>query len=305
MIKRFFVIFIFLSFFSSCKNIKSSSLNEKTRQKTIENVKRISESSFICSFDGISHDFIIDFPKQMESSKKIPLVIMLPGYSNTADYMRFTVGFHQQANIRGYAVVYVTGSVSKYEKTGGIGWNSGIAMNGNSDVEFLVAFTKYLQNKYEFDKNRTFIAGFSNGGFMVHRLAMESGKTFRAFVCVAGKMPEKIWKNRNKKNRISFFQITGEKDAVVPKKSDGSFNNSRDPAIEDVIDYWAKSNELNSICIENVGQGSVLSKWTSKKNRRQVWHLFVKDSYHFWPTQDINCIDANSLILDFFDSIGD
>lgn len=266
---------------------------------TLENINQINSNTFTCSFDGIEHDFIVELPAQ---SAGAPLVILLHGYSNTADHMRFTTEFHKTANERGYAAVYVTGSISKYEKTGGLGWNSGIAADGNPDVEFLVALTEYLQKEYGFDKEHTFAAGFSNGAFMAHRLAMEAGDTFCAVVSVAGKMPEKIWKNRNRKNHIGFMQITGEFDDVVPKRFDGTVSHARDPAIEDVMDYWAASNGLKNITIETLARGSTLTKWTSPKKESQVWHLLVKDSHHFWPTELINGIDGNSVILDFFDS---
>ena len=265
----------------------------------LENINQINSNTFTCSFDGIEHDFIVDLPEQVEVA---PLVILLHGYSNTADHMRFTTEFHKTANERGYAAVYVTGSISKYEKTGGLGWNSGIAADGNPDVEFLVALTEYLQNEYGFDKERTFAAGFSNGAFMAHRLAMEADDTFCAAVSVAGKMPEKVWKNRNRKNHVGFMQITGEFDDVVPKRFDGTVNRARDPAIEDVMDYWAASNGLKVLVVESIGRGSTLTKWSSQKKDCQVWHLLVKDSHHFWPTERINGIDGNSVILDFFDA---
>ena len=265
----------------------------------LENINQINSNTFTCSFDGIEHDFIVDLPEQVEGA---PLVILLHGYSNTADYMRFTTEFHKTANTRGYAAVYVTGSISKYEKTGGLGWNSGIAADGNPDIEFIVALTEYLQNEYGFDKEHTFAAGFSNGAFMAHRLAMEAGDTFCAAVSVAGKMPEKIWKNRNRKNHVGFMQITGEFDDVVPKRFDGTVSHARDPAIEDVMDYWAASNGLKNITTETLARSSTLTKWTSPKKESQVWHLLVKDSHHFWPTELINGIDGNSVILDFFDS---
>ena len=98
------------------------------------------------------------------------------------------------------------------------------------------------------------------------------------------------------------MQITGELDDVVPKRFDGTVSHARDPAIEDVMDYWAASNGLKNITTETLARSSTLTKWTSPKKESQVWHLLVKDSHHFWPTERINGIDGNSVILDFFDS---
>ena len=286
---------LILVLFSSCRvNRVKPGLSE---------VVHISENNYSCSFDGVVHNFILCLPQNCEN---YPLVVMLPGYNNTAEAMQNQTGFDKQACKRGYAVVYVTGSVQKGETQGGIGWNSGISTAQNQDVSFLTALVRYLQTEYPIDKKRVFAAGFSNGGFMIHRLAMEAGNTFSACVSVAGKMPEKIWKERNRKNKVGFFQITGEKDAVIPKLSDGSARHARDPAIEEVMDYWANSNGLSSIEIAEIGEGSTITKWSKRgKNglrENQVWHLFVKDGNHSWPSFAVNGIDANSLILDFFDS---
>jgi len=314
MLRKVFTLFIFFNlliyFFTSCSLKRSP--GKKISWKGLENVQRTDEgeNTFVCSFDGIEHDFILDMPEASE--KALPLVLLLHGYSNTASFMRETVFFHREALPRGYACLYVSGSISKYEKTGGLGWNSGIAEKGNDDVAFLLALVKYLQKEYGFDKERTYVAGFSNGGFMAHRLAMEGGDCFAACVSVAGKMPERIWKNRNKKNKVGFFQITGEKDDVVPKRSDGSYKYTKDPAIEDVMEYWASSNGLENMTRQEIGQGSLLTRWCAgeidagraggQEASVQVWHLFVKDSHHYWPDQQINHINGNSLILDFFDA---
>lgn len=285
----FSVVFICCCF--SCKSEKKTELL---------NITNIEKNKYQCSFDDIIHDFIIELPEHVENA---PLVVLLPGLNLTPENMKVDTGFEKEACARGYAVVYVKGSVQKGQKGSGVGWNCGIYLEGNDDVGFLVALAEYLQKEYGFDKKRTFAAGFSNGGFMMHRLAMEGQKTFRACVSVAGRMPSLIWKNANKKNKVGFFQISGEKDDIVPKNSDGSARHVPDPAIEDVVDYWADSNGLTVVEEEEIASGSSLTKWSSKSAsaKGQVWHLFVKDGRHSWPNARMNGIDANTLILDFFD----
>lgn len=270
----------------------------KTEIKRIENIVQEKKHHFSCTFDGIKHDFILDLP---DETKDAPLVVMLHGYGNTAESFRSMVHFEEEANALGYAVVYVTGAVNPGDSTSSIGWNSGISIDGNDDVGFLISLAKYLQEEYSFDENRTFAVGFSNGAFMTHRLAMEASDTYAAFVSVAGIMPESIWNERKELNEVSFFQITGEKDDVVPKNSDESAKYSQAPAIEEVMEYWAKSNGLESFETCEIGKGSVLSKYTSKEKRNKVWHLFVKDGRHSWPDESISGIDTNAMILEFLE----
>ena len=263
-------------------------------------VEQIKENTFSCIFDDVKHNFILDLPGKAEGA---PLVIMLPGYGNTAESFRTTAHFEEQAAPQGYAVAYVTGAKDPYDKLSSFGWNSGIKAEGNDDVAFLVSLAEYLQQKYSFDAKRTFAVGFSNGAFMVHRLAMEAGGTFSACVSVAGLMPAKVWNERNEANDVSFFQITGEKDDVVPKNSDGSVKYSKDPAIEDVMAYWAGSNGLEICGSDDLENGSLLTKCRSDDSSQQVWSLLIKNGRHSWPSTKLNGIDANGLILEFFGTI--
>lgn len=283
------IIMIFVS------NIPASAFYE-----TSPEVVRQEENSYSCNFDGVKHHFILDLPEKSEGA---PLVLMLPGYGNTAESFRNTVHFEQVANEFGYAVVYVSGAPNPNDRFSSIGWNSGIGIEGNDDVGFLVSLANYLQKEYAFDEKRTFAVGFSNGAFMVHRLAMEAGNIFSACVSVAGMMPAKIWENRNAENDVSFFQISGEKDDVVPKNRDGSAAYARDPAIEEVMAYWAESNGLDLCETEMTGKGSELTKCRSGLTRNQVWNLLIKDGRHSWPDINFTSIDTNSLILEFFETV--
>ena len=266
----------------------------------LSEVEHLKENSFSCRFDGIKHKFILDLPDQTDGA---PLVLMLPGYGNTAESFRSTVHFEQEANARGYAAAWVPGARNPNDPLSSIGWNSGIGVKGNDDTAFLTALAKYLQKEYSFDEHRMFAAGFSNGAFMVHRLAMEAADTFSACVSVAGLMPVKIWDARKERSDVSFFQISGEMDDVVPKNSDVSAKFAKDPAIEDVVDYWAGSNGLVSCGSETIGNGSVLTRYCGEQTVNQVWSLLVKNGRHSWPDVKLNGIDANDLILDFFDAV--
>lgn len=281
---------VMMLFLSGCVNEKVGRLEDIMQEKDI---------GFSCTFDGVGHEVILDLPDSPEGA---PLVVMLHGYGNTAESFRSTVHFEEDANALGYVVAYVTGAPSPNDATSSNGWNSGIEIDGNKDVEFLVALAEYLQEAYALDDKRTYAVGFSNGAFMTHRLAMEAGDTYSAVVSVAGMMQESIWNERKESNEVSVFQITGEKDDVVPKNSDGSARYAKAPAIENVVEYWVDSNGLvlEETCV--VGQESVLSKYGKQDNERQVWHLIVKDGRHSWPDEKVNGIDTNAMILQFLET---
>ena len=232
-----------------------------------------------------------------EEEKNSPVVFMLHGYGSNAENFKELTHFEKEALPRGYSVVYVSSSAA--------GWGSGAGLDKSDDVKALCQLAKKLQKEFHFDKKRTYVAGVSNGGFMSHRLAVQGKGTFSACICAGGDMSKSVWIRKKPKTKISFFQISGEKDDAIPKHSNGTAEASLDPAIEDVLEYYALSDGLN---LENpaettIGNGSILTKYSAKDVKNQVWHLFVKDGRHAWPSIQYNNIDVNNLILDFLDSL--
>ena len=266
------------------------------KEPALEEIVQEGENKFSCSFDGVKHDFVTELPEETEGA---PLVLMLHGYGSTAEAFRTMVHFEKEAVPAGYGIVYVSGAPDPNDATSAGGWNSGIGAEGNDDVGFLVSLAKYLQEQYGFDRDRTYAAGFSNGAFMTHRLAMEASDTFRAVVSVAGMMTENVWNERNDSNSVSVFQITGGKDDVVPKHSDGTARFTKAPAIEDVMEYWSASNGLSLSETTEIGKNNVLYWYGSEAGEHQVWHLWIKDGRHSWPEEAISGIRTNELILEF------
>lgn len=262
----------------------------------LENIEFSADNAFTCTYDGLSHDVILDMPETVEGAS---LVIMLPGYGNTAEGFRSTVHLEETLCPAGYMLAYVTGAPDAHSTTASTEWNSGMGLNENKDAEFLVALVEYLEENYKLNSDKTYAVGFSNGAFMTHRIAIEACDTFEAIVSVAGMMPKAIWEERRQNIDIGVFQITGEKDDVVPKYSDNSAKSNPNPAIEDVVSYYVEANSLSETSKEAIGK-SEITKYESETGH-SVWNLFVKDGRHSWPTPDIQKIDTNQLILEFLE----
>ena len=282
----FLLVVLFAFLFSGCK-------------KKLEKIIPINDAEFSCFYQGIEHKVIVDFPEVVENS---PLIIMLHGYGNSASSFRSTTGFEKDATLQGYTVAWVSGSKNPKVRTSLPEWNSGLGYNNNDDVGFLVSVVEYFQTNYNTSKEKVFAIGFSNGAFMTHRLALEASDVFAGVVSVAGKMPKYVWENKTKKCNINVFQITGEKDNVIPKKLDNSVATAIDPAIEDVIEYYVQANDLEIKEEVKIGN-STLEKYKSNSSDKKIFHLLVDEGNHSWPTEQINGINTNKLILEFLKSI--
>lgn len=325
---KFIIVLAVTSLFSGCKSnqeikndekstseILSEEGQDKTTEKSseattsevekvdyskcaLEDVTAISDNTFDCSYENVKHEFIVDLPDIYENA---PLILMLHGYGGSAEAFRSDIEFEKDANANGYVVVYVTGAPSPEDKTSSAGWNSGIGVSSNNDVEFLCALVNYMCTNFSLDATRVYAIGFSNGAFMTHRLAVYANDIFAGVVSVAGMMPESIWENKPVEGAVSVFQITGEKDDVVPKNSDGSAKFSKAPAIEDVIDYYVAINGLSLSETSDIGKKSVLTKYASSDASKQVWNLSISDGCHSWPDEAIVGFNTNALILDFLE----
>jgi len=287
LILYFVILSVFVSLFIGCKSTK------------LKNISLITKNKFSCVYQGIEHKVIVDFPEVVENS---PLIIMLHGYGNSASSFRSTTDFEKDATLQGYTVAWVSGSKNPKVRTSLPEWNSGLGYNNNDDVGFLVSVVEYFQTNYNTSKEKVFAIGFSNGAFMTHRLALEASDVFAGVVSVAGKMPKYVWENKTEKCNINVFQITGQKDNVVPKKLDNSVATAIDPAIEDVIEYYVQANGLEIKEEVKIGN-STLEKYKSNSSDKKIFHLLVAEGNHSWPTEQINGIDTNKLILEFLESI--
>ena len=267
-------------------------------RKPLDGPEKTGENSFTCSFEGVQHDFILDLPEESEGAG---LIVMLHGYGQSAEMMRQNVHMEETATEKGYGVVYVTGAVDSSDPTSSACWNSQVSGNENDDVGFLVSLVEYLETEYGFDKDRVYAAGFSNGAFMMHRLAMDAQDVFCAVASVCGKMPQKLWDRRNGKNTVGVLQISGEKDELVPKNLDGSAKYAIDPAIEDVMQYWADSNGIENKEESSIGKDSTIIKYGDGSGRC-VWSVMVKGGRHSWYEESLTGIDVNGLILEFYEA---
>lgn len=259
----------FLGIFLLVFSVGLTSCNSK-----IEDLTSTDDKNFTCTYKNTKRTFFIDFSEQQV--EPAPVIFMLHGYGSSAKDFKLQTGFSTSANSRGYSVVYIDGIPDPDDKTSSTGWNSGIKTSSKDDLGFLINLQKVLQQKYNFSK--FYAVGFSNGAFMIHRLAVQS-KSFTACASIAGFLPEAIWKKRPAKIKTAFLQINGTKDDVVPMIQNGSAKRNKNPAIEDVIEYYKKA----------------------YSNPDLIEYILIQDGRHSWPQKQFAGFDVNEVILDFFD----
>jgi len=116
-----------------------------------------------------------------------PLIVALHGGGSNADLLIAATGLSEAARKAGFLVAYPNGSGANADA---YTWNSGACCgyakaNNVDDVAWLQALVARLVKEGRADPKRVFAVGFSNGGMMAYRWAVEAPGSLRAVAAVS------------------------------------------------------------------------------------------------------------------------
>jgi pimeloyl-ACP methyl ester carboxylesterase len=123
-------------------------------------------------------------PPKLNKTKKVPLVIALHGYGDTAE--SFLDNWKGLADSRGLIVTVPQGTL-KVTKQGGYAYAAELAKRG-----VLKAYREALR-AHNIDRTRVYIAGFSQGGELARRTALASPHLFAGVIAVSVDFERDIW----------------------------------------------------------------------------------------------------------------
>ena len=112
------------------------------------------------------------------------LVVVLHGGGSHAK-VASRIGFTALAEREEFIVVYPE-AIAGHWNDGRTGKGIEEKAGGHEDVVFVVALVEMLREKYKIDPHRIYVTGFSNGGMVSHRLAIEDAELFAAIAPVIG-----------------------------------------------------------------------------------------------------------------------
>lgn len=140
-------------------------------------------SDHVLVHDDLDRSYVVYIPPGYDHENPAPLVLSFHGYSNSPQQQEDWSGLSEKAARAGFVLVYPSG-------TGAIsGWNGGDCCGSMvDDVGFVGALLDTLQAELCIDPRRVYATGFSNGGFLSHRLACELPDRIAAIAAVAGLM---------------------------------------------------------------------------------------------------------------------
>lgn len=227
--------------------------------------------------NGINRQYIYYEPPNLPLNA--PLVVVLHGYTSSANGIKNYCGMNAVADNNGFAVCYPQVTSDSW---GNKFWNVGYDFHWNEnvdDVDFLVQLVQHLQIQHNLSSQNTFSTGMSNGGEMSYMLACQQSQIFKAIASVSGTMFNSYW-NTCGSSVIPVMEIHGTNDNV--NLWAGDYSNSTGWGvfydIDSIISLWVNNNNctqfINSTLPDlNNSDGSYVEtdKYTNGTNNNEVW----------------------------------
>lgn len=191
-------------------------------------------------------------PDTYRSDSPVPLIVSLHGFGGSGKHYIQYWEQNKLADVHGFIVAAPTG---KSDSTGRPFWNATRAccdkdLSGVDDAKYLKQLIETVQQRYAIDPASIHVTGYSNGGFMAHRMACEHPDTVASIVSVAGASfsgPRKC-----DGTSVHVLQVHGVDDAII-RYDGGMLKNYvstkpvRHPSAIETVSFWAQHNGASPV----------------------------------------------------------
>jgi polyhydroxybutyrate depolymerase len=136
------------------------------------------------------------------------------------------------------------------------GWNDcrddAVGNPESDDIKFLSVLLDEVEEEYDYDVNRTYVTGISNGAMMTLRLAHEIPNKITAFGAIVNSMAANS-KCNDSDIAISALFMNGTEDPLVPYDG-GQIASNRGEVIstDESINYWIARNNTQTEATEEI-----------------------------------------------------
>ena len=277
------------------------------------------------TWGGTEREYIEYVPANV--SNPAPVLFVLHGLGDNMTDMFDYTGFKAIADAHGWIVVTPQAleaqiSLMGYTLPLGTAWNSGVSaslagttigVNENvDDAGFLLAILDDLIATYNVDQNNVFSTGFSMGGFMSNRMALEHADRFKAIASVSGTIGNVV-ANTTPSRHINTMHFHGTADEMVSyENAELSYNGmsfSVGLGAEATVDFWKNANGCaatpSTYTFPDVASdGLTFEKYQYDNANEGIKTVFVKvnGGTHTWYNTPQNDIDYTTEIYNFFAS---
>jgi polyhydroxybutyrate depolymerase len=269
--------------------------------------------------DGRTRTYLIHVPPGCDTSRPMPLVLVLHGGGTNAKTMVRFCGLNETADRAGFLAVYPSGTG---RNPNFLTWNAGTccgeAQRQNSDdVSFIRAVLDDLASITPIDEGRVFAAGMSNGGMLAYRLACELSDRIAAITSVAGPM---AIDDCRPDRPVSILHFHGTADEFAPYaggRGPKSMIATEFRPVDSYLQFWVTANgcpptgTATRIVPSDDAGGLAVDRqsWGPGREGSEVVLYTIHGGGHTWPGRvplasylgpATTAISANDLLWGFF-----
>lgn len=227
--KKFFfaIIFIFTCFFAPGQtNIIDSIVHQNYQRK-----------------------FMVHLPPDFSMATQRPLVLSLHGGTgNMLNAQGFSM-LNPVSDQHDFVIAWPQGyGIAPPGFSWADGRNTSADQAGIDDVGFINKLVDTLVTRFNIDNQKIYICGFSNGGFMLQRLACELPDKFAAMASLGSSMDIVLYQNCNPSKPIPMAFFNGTADPAVPYEGGSMQNPQVTPvvSVEAMVQFWVTHNNCET-----------------------------------------------------------
>jgi poly(3-hydroxybutyrate) depolymerase len=268
------------------------------------------------TFDGVTRYYEVYVP--ITAPANPAMLLMLHGTQNKPDpesVISLMWGWQSIADANGFILVKPASTYNS--KSGQWNWNAYYmdsaftsddvgtcaeppATGCPDDAGFLRQLITNLMAQYNVNPNQVYVAGFSSGAQMAHRVAVEDSDLVAAVVIGSGVIvgqvnPPPITLPGAPVAPVSIQEWHGTEDETIPPCNNGTTGYSGVKfylaTVDDSFNYWTQQNACTSVqnniplCVnEEPNQGTTGNDATSCANNTEVQFIWEAGVGHLWVT---------------------
>ena len=270
-------------------------------------------------WDNLERQYLEYVPSSYNAGTPAPVLFVFHGLGDDMDNAFVSFGFKAIADEHGWILIVPQAADFTFQNMPIPAWNSGISLSygnyniivseGIDDSGMMMAILDDLIGNYNVDQNNVFCTGFSMGGFMTNRMAMEHGDRINAIASVSGTIGNVI-SSSSPVGHVSAMHIHGTDDQVVTYE-DASYGGyvSVGLGAEATVEYWRNYNQCAVTSIhtdypDNANDGLIFEKdlYEGGINGAKTVLIKVTGGDHDWYYTPDYDIDYTTEIYNFFAS---
>jgi polyhydroxybutyrate depolymerase len=158
----------------------------------------LGKNRFTINIDGDEREYFVHVPRSYHGTVSVPVAFMLHGTSGDGEKFYNISGWKELGEVENIITVFPSSwkycikdidgikTTTKWNVPPDAEWTYCAGQVPRDDIKFLKAIISELDVKYTIDLHRIYLSGFSNGGQMAAKCAIEMGDVFAAIAENAG-----------------------------------------------------------------------------------------------------------------------